>query len=129
MKSLQGEVQYSRPRAAILRCARQCLHRWLVKRCVVMPCQYTVPAQLHDLQQTSLFHTQWSGQRLKLRADHAGNTPPPLLEDKRIDVEVGVVILVLIAVDEFHHLPVSTFPLLDAHLAAPLADGILNGVK
>ena len=43
------------------------------------------------------------------------------------DVEVGVIIVILILIDEVHHFLVSSFTLLDVHLLTPLIDSIFEG--
>lgn len=45
-----------------------------------------------------------------------------------MDVEVGVFIIIVIAVDEVHHFLVSAFALLNVHFPAPFIDCILEGV-
>lgn len=43
------------------------------------------------------------------------------------DVEVGVIIVILILIDEVHHFLVSSFTLLDIHLLTPIIDSIFEG--
>lgn len=51
-----------------------------------------------------------------------------LFKRERVDVEVGLLVVVLAAVDELYHLLVGAVSLLYARLAHPFPDGILDGV-
>lgn len=45
-------------------------------------------------------------------------------ERKWVDIEIGLRVIILIAVDELHHLVVGAFSLFNAHSGAPFPDGI-----
>ena len=52
-----------------------------------------------------------------------------LFENKGIDVEISIIVLVLVFIDEVHHFLVSTLTLFDVHLGAPFIDCILQRVE